>query len=720
MPTVTTQPQDLTVTYGEDAVFTAAASGTATIYVQWEISTDDGDSWTEMSGEEDTTLTTNLPPVAYSGYQYRAVFTNSVGSDTSEAAVLTVDPKPASVTPDANGKTYGGSEAALTGTLSGFLTVDGVSAEYSRMEGENVSGSPYTISAVLSPESVLGNYDITYNLGEFTISPADPDINVTGGIFTYDGNAHPATATAIGVFGETVSGSFSFTYNGGTEEPVAVGTYGVSAIFTSSDSNYNAGSGTATITITDLLVATVEISGGPFTYDGAPKHAIVTTDPDGLDVIVTYSLEGETVEEPVNAGVYEVAAVVDDAEYAGSGTGTLAINPRTVTVTADDKTRSYNRSNPDFTASYTGFAAGEGLSDISGSPSFTTAATRTSLAGKYDIVPSLGTLSAANYSFTFRNGTLTIRSTSEGSNSGGVNYAPVNIPEEITRKQLVPECLKVNFLGNTFSVEISEEGALLEQLVAFSPDGVNQMVIPQGTIALDSNGRIVPIIDVKETGMPPLSEDQVGISQAYSFQPSGVNFSQPITITLGYGVNEISQGISSVGLAYYSDSDGWIILPTGGALAALGQSTGIVDHFTVFAVIAERAPASFYLSNLEVSSYTEKIWETVSFVITNGQRAHLNVDVVNDGGMPGIYQGTLKINGRDAEDRYVMLNPGQEGKLFFNLHGLEPGHYTVEIGGLQGELTVQRLYNYYGISGFSLLLVSAVSALVIFVRRRRV
>jgi hypothetical protein len=81
-----------------------------------------------------------------------------------------INRKPAFVTPDAKSKGYGEPDPALTGTLSGFLQADSVTAAYSRSAGETAASSPYTISAALSPAGVLGNYDITYNTALFTIT----------------------------------------------------------------------------------------------------------------------------------------------------------------------------------------------------------------------------------------------------------------------------------------------------------------------------------------------------------------------------------------------------------------------------------------------------------------------------------------------------------------------------------------------------------------------
>src|SRR6185503_19494806 len=79
-----------------------------------------------------------------------------------------------------------------------------------------------------------------------------------------------------------------------------------------------------------------------------------------------------------------------------------------LTVTADDKTRAAGQPNPTLTASYSGFFGGENLanSGVTGSPALS--ATTANVVGTYPITAALGTLGAANYSFTFSNGTLTV------------------------------------------------------------------------------------------------------------------------------------------------------------------------------------------------------------------------------------------------------------------------------------------------------------------------
>jgi Bacterial Ig-like domain (group 3)/Immunoglobulin I-set domain len=89
-PAVTTQPSSQTVTAGQTASFSVAASGTPAPTVQWQLSTDGGAQWTTISGATETTYTTPATTGAQNGDQYRAVFTNAAGTADSNAATLTV------------------------------------------------------------------------------------------------------------------------------------------------------------------------------------------------------------------------------------------------------------------------------------------------------------------------------------------------------------------------------------------------------------------------------------------------------------------------------------------------------------------------------------------------------------------------------------------------------------------------------------------------------
>ena len=119
-----------------------------------------------------------------------------------------------------------------------------------------------------------------------------------------------------------------------------------------------------------------------------------------------------------------------------------SVLPKGLTVTANSTNRVYGTANPAFTANYSGFANGETVSVLSGSPSLTATATISSNAGSYVITAAIGTLSAANYSFSFVNGTLTITKattiftlSSSGNPSGfgdGLTFSANNFAADLT------------------------------------------------------------------------------------------------------------------------------------------------------------------------------------------------------------------------------------------------------------------------------------------------
>ena len=81
---------------GSTVTFTVSADGAPTPTLQWQVSTDQGTSWADLtdaaiySGASAETLTVRSAPEALTGTQYRAVATNIVGSAASDSATLAV------------------------------------------------------------------------------------------------------------------------------------------------------------------------------------------------------------------------------------------------------------------------------------------------------------------------------------------------------------------------------------------------------------------------------------------------------------------------------------------------------------------------------------------------------------------------------------------------------------------------------------------------------
>ncbi len=113
-PSVTTQPASLTVTAGQTATFTVAATGTAPLSYQWQTNA------TNIPGATSSSYTTPATSSSDNGSQFAAIVSNSAGSVTSNAATLTVNPAP---TPPAASPTSVTFTTQMVGTASPAQTV---------------------------------------------------------------------------------------------------------------------------------------------------------------------------------------------------------------------------------------------------------------------------------------------------------------------------------------------------------------------------------------------------------------------------------------------------------------------------------------------------------------------------------------------------------------------------------------------------------------------
>jgi hypothetical protein len=96
-PSFTTNPTDVAVTEPATASFTVAATGTPAPTLQWQVSTDGGSTWANVttgSGATSATYTTAATAIGMNGWRYRALATSSAGTTPSNAARLTVNAMP--------------------------------------------------------------------------------------------------------------------------------------------------------------------------------------------------------------------------------------------------------------------------------------------------------------------------------------------------------------------------------------------------------------------------------------------------------------------------------------------------------------------------------------------------------------------------------------------------------------------------------------------------
>lgn len=138
----------------------------------------------------------------------------------------------------------------------------------------------------------------------------------------------------------------------------------------------------------------------------------------GAGGVATYSFI------PTVASYNVTASFAQETGYLASTSSGQAfyVTPATLTVTAVNASKLYDQPNPTLTYTITGFVNGDSqFTAVSGTPVESTTAVTDSSVGSYPITISQGTLSAANYTFVFVAGTLSIT----GATSQTITFGPL-------------------------------------------------------------------------------------------------------------------------------------------------------------------------------------------------------------------------------------------------------------------------------------------------------
>jgi hypothetical protein len=255
------------------------------------------------------------------------------------------------------------------------------------------------------------NYVAATGTGTIVITKATPSVTVTGGAFTYDGAAHPATGSAIGI-GGTNLGALTFTYNGASAAPVNAGTYDVVGTLAES-TNYLGGSATAIITVNKASPALSWNQPAAIVY-GTPLGPAQLSASSSVAGSFAYSPAAGTV-LPAGSGRPLAATFTpaDGANYNGGNVSTtIDVNPAALVLRANDAVKPFGAPVPPFSATYSGFVNGDTAASLAGTLSMSTTANASSPVGAYAIVPA--GVSSANYAIAFVNGTLTVVRASTG------------------------------------------------------------------------------------------------------------------------------------------------------------------------------------------------------------------------------------------------------------------------------------------------------------------
>ena len=336
------------------------------------------------------------------------------------SGTLQVTPAPLSVTGNNNSRLYGQANPALTGVVVGLLNDDDLGISYQTAATPASTVGTYAIVPTFAdPDGRLENYSVSLANGTLSVEAAPLAVTANDTNRLY-GQANPVfTGSLMGVVnGDNITASYSSTATATS----ATGSYAIVPALNDPSgklANYSVSSTNGTLTVGS---ATLVVTATSQTRNYGQGNAAFTVSysgwVNGQDASVISGTpsftcldgNGQPVGPATTVGTY---AIVPSGLSANNYTlvysnGSLTIDPAILTVTANAVSRTYGATNPVLTASYTGFANGEGTNVISGQPALSTQALSISPVGSYSITAALGTLSATNYSFSFANGTLTV------------------------------------------------------------------------------------------------------------------------------------------------------------------------------------------------------------------------------------------------------------------------------------------------------------------------
>ncbi len=239
----------------------------------------------------------------------------------------------------------------------------------------------------------------------------------------------------------------------------------------------------------------------------------------------------------------------------------LIVDPAPLTVTANDASKLVGALLPIFTATIAGLVNGDTQTTsgvYSGKPAFSTTATTNSVAGSYPITVSIGTLTAANYTFTtFVPGTLTVTG---------------NSPQSITFAPLAPVAYgQVTTL--TLTATASSGLPVTFQVVS----GPGSIPKNGSTLTVTGGGTIV-IIATQEGG--GVYEAATPVTRSLVVNPAPLTVTGP-TVTLPYGTTVDPTTFPPATITGFVGSDNQASVLTGSAQYTTASGTPNVGTYPI-------------------------------------------------------------------------------------------------------------------------------------------
>lgn len=245
-PSIAAQPVNQTVTAGQTATFGVTATGTAPLRYQWRKNN------SNISGATSASYTTPATTTSDSGSTFVVIVSNSAGTATSNAAMLTVNPTPAQAI-RVNPTSIGFGNVVVGAKLSQSLIISNTGTATLTITQINVTGATLSASGYALPLNINAGQQATV-----TVAFLPASVGAVSGNLSIVSSA-PTSPTSVGLSGSGIAATLTFGIN-----PTSLSFGDVSTDTTSATQN-------VTITNTgnsNVAVSQITVSGAGYTVTG--------------------------------------------------------------------------------------------------------------------------------------------------------------------------------------------------------------------------------------------------------------------------------------------------------------------------------------------------------------------------------------------------------------------------------------------------------------------
>ncbi|HLX61616.1 MAG TPA: MBG domain-containing protein, partial [Planctomycetota bacterium] len=507
---------------------------------------------------------------------------------TLNTGTLTINAAPLSVVADNKSKTYGDPNPTLTGTLSGVVNGDAITASYSTSATSGSAAGTYAIIPALNdPASKLGNYALTSTNGTLTVNKAALSAVASDATRTY-GAANPTFSGSLTgvVNGDNIVAAFDSVATPAS----VVGTYPIAPSLIdpgNKQGNYTVAFTNGTLTVTKAALSVTTADATRFYHAPDPVFTGSLVGIQNNDAIsATYS---STALQNSTVGTYTISpSLVDPNGLLGNYTvtsvnGTLTINKATPVIAWPQPSRIF---------------AGVPLDATQLNASASDAFTNTALTGTFTYFPNSSTVltpglgQTLSVSFTPDDGT----NYNSTSSNNAIDVDPA-IPVAITSAQTAS-----GVQNTSFSYTITASGSAP---MTFKADGLPAGLTLTGTV-ISGIPTVTGVFDVVLTVNNYAGSATQPLKLVVT-QSTGVNHAPVFSSPPMASANPATTGVPVTLTANATDADG----------DALDYTWDFGDGTTALSASVSKsyAAAGVYIVNVVVSDGQASASQSINLIV---------------------------------------------------------------------------------------------------------